>query len=122
MGEMVDQEAKEREVAAEATYRTGEFQVFDDLVSFSKAIETAAGVTFDLAALIQLNTDFAEASEQYLLLNIKEYGVEKPDNMLFLTEDRAYAFSGNCPSPSAIKSFEGILAKPFGYSTILCFF
>lgn len=62
-----------------------------------------------------------EASEQYLLLNVKEYGVEKPDNMLFLTEDKAYAFSGNCPSPSAIKSFEGILTKPFGNSTILCF-
>jgi len=87
MGETINQGAKEREVAAETTYRTGQFQVFDDLVSFSKAIETAAGVTFDLAALIQLNTDFAEASEQYLLLNIKEYGVEKPDNMLFLAED-----------------------------------
>jgi Mg2+ and Co2+ transporter CorA len=121
MGETINQGAKERSVAAETTYQTGQFQVFDDLVSFSKAIEKAAGVTFDLASLIQLNTDFAEASEQYLLLNIKEYCVEKPDNMLFLTEDRAFAFSSNCPSPSAIKSFEGILAKPFGNSTILCF-
>ena len=111
MGETINQGAKEREVNAETTYQTDRFQVFDDLVSFSKAIETAAGVTFDLASLIQLNTDFLEASEQYLLLNIKEYGVEKPDNMLFLTEDRAYAFSGNCPSPSAIKSFESPLHK-----------
>ena len=121
MGETINQEAKEMEVAAESSYQTGQFQAFDDLVSFSKAIETAAGVTFDLASLIQLNTDFAESSEQYLLLNIKEYGVEKPDNMLFLTEDKAYAFSGNYPSVLAIKSFESILAKPFGNSTILCF-
>ena len=112
---------KDREMAADTVNHTGQFQVFDDLVSFSKAIETVAGVAFDLASLVQLNTDFAEASEQYLLLNIKEYGVEKPDNMLFLTEDRAYAFSDNCPSPSAIKAFEGILAKPFGGNTILCF-
>jgi Mg2+ and Co2+ transporter CorA len=108
-------------VAAESFYQTGQFQAFGDLVSFSKAIETAAGVTFDLASLIQLNTDFAESSEQYVLLNIKEYGVEEPDNMLFLTEDKAYAFSGNYPSVLAIKSFESILAKPFGNSTILCF-
>ncbi len=122
MAEPVNQGAKEREVAAETTCQTGKFQVFDDLVSFSKAIEAAAGVAFDLASLIQLNTDFAEASEQYLLLNIKEYGVEKPDNMLFFTEDRTFAFSANCPSLSAVKSFERILAKPFGSSTILCFF
>jgi Mg2+ and Co2+ transporter CorA len=103
------------------TYNTSRLQVFDDLASFSKAIETAAGVTFNLASLLQINTDFVEASEQYLLLNIKEYGVEKPDNMLFLAEDKAYAFSSNYPLPSSIKPFEGILAKPFGNSTILCF-
>ncbi|MDO8578308.1 MAG: CorA family divalent cation transporter, partial [Dehalococcoidales bacterium] len=89
--------------------------------SFSKAIETAAGVTFDLDSLIQLNTDFVEASEKYLLLNIKEYGVEKPDNMLFLIEDKAFVFSGSCPSPSAFKAFESILSKPSGISTIQCF-
>jgi Mg2+ and Co2+ transporter CorA len=121
MGETTNQGGKDREVPVETTYQTDQFQVFYDLVSFSKAIETAAGVTFDLASLVQLNTDFAESSEQYLLLNIKEYGVEKPDNMLFLTEDKAYALSGNYPSVLAIKSFESILAKPFGNSTILCF-
>jgi len=121
MEEITNQRGKDREVVVETTYQTDQFQVFHDLVGFSKAIETAAGVTFDLASLIQLNTDFVEASEQYQLLNIKEYGVEKPDNMLFLMEDRAFAFSENCPSPSDIKSFEGIFAKPFGNSTILCF-
>jgi hypothetical protein len=121
MGETINQGAGNREMAAETDSQTGQFQVFDDLVGFSKAIEKAAGVTFDLASLIQLNTDFAEASEQHLLLNVKEYGVEKPDNMLFLTEDKAYAFSGNCPSPSEMKSFESVLARPFGTNTILCF-
>jgi Mg2+ and Co2+ transporter CorA len=120
MAETTDHGEKKREGDREA-YSTSRFQVFDDLVSFSKAIETAAGITFDLASLLQLNIDLVEASEQYLLLNIKEYGVEKPDNMLFLAEDKAYAFSGNYPLPSAIKPFEGILAKPFGNSTILCF-
>ncbi len=122
MGETINQEVKAMKVAAESNHQTGQFQFFDDLDSFSKAIEAAAGVTLDLASLTKLNTDFAEASEQFLLLNIKEYGVEKPDNMLFLTEDKAYAFSSNRPSLSDIKSFEGILAKPFGSSTILGFF
>ena len=105
----------------EAINQGGHFQVFDDIVSFAKAIETASGHTFDLAALIQLNTDFIDASEQHLLLNIKEYGAEKPDHMLFLSEDRAYAFSGNGPSLSGTETFEDVLGKPFGKSTILCF-
>lgn len=62
-----------------------------------------------------------EASEQYLLLDIKEYGGEKSDNMLFLSEDKAYAFSSNCPSLLEIKNFDDILNKPFGKSTIFCF-
>jgi hypothetical protein len=121
MGETINQGAKEREVAAETTYQAGSFQVFDDLGSFSKALEAATGLTFDLASVIELHTDFTEATEQYLLLNIKEYGGEQPDNILFLSEDKAYAFSSNCPSLSAIKTFEDILGKPFGKSTILCF-
>ncbi len=121
MGETINQGAQGGETAANATYMADRCQVFTDLAGFSKAIETAAGVTFDLAALLQLNTDFVEASEKYVLLNIKEYGVEKPDNLLFLLEDKAFAFAGSCPAPAAIKPFEGILSKPFGISTVLCF-
>ncbi len=121
MEEATNQGPKEKEVTAQTNHQTGQFQVFDDLVSFSRAIETATGLTFDLASLIQLNTDFIEASEQYLLLNIKEYGGEKPDNMLFFSEEKAYAFSSNCLSLSEIKTFEDVLGKPYGMSTIICF-
>ncbi len=121
MEEATNHGVNEREVAAQINHQTGQLQVFDNLVSFSKAIETETGLTFDLASLVQLNTDFIEASEQYLLLNIKEYGAAKPDNMLFFCEGMAYVLSSNSPSLSAIKTFEDVLGKPYGMSTIICF-
>lgn len=117
MGEVSNQGANEREI----THQSGSIQVFNDLISFSKALETETGLTFDLASVIELQTDFIKASEQYLLLNIKEYGSEKPDNLLFLSENKSYAFSSNYPSISVIKTFEEIFTKPFGKSTVLCF-
>ena len=97
------------------------FQVFGDIASFSRAIESAAGHRFDLASVSQLHTDFIDAAEGYLFLNIKEYGVEKSDNMLFLSEDKVYAFSSNIPSSQNIKTFETILNQQQGKGTVFCF-
>ncbi len=97
------------------------FAQYHDIASFSKAVELATGEAFDFASLMELQTDFVQASDQYLLLNLKEYGTKKADNFLFLSGDKAYAFSGNYPSPAAIQAFEDVLDKPFGKSTILCF-
>jgi magnesium transporter len=97
------------------------FQSCPDIASFSQAIKSSTGLTFDLESLLDLNTDFIQASDKYLLLNIKEYDSEKPDNLLFLTEDEAYIFSRNAPSPAAVKAFEDVLQKPFGKSTIISF-
>lgn len=121
MSEAFNYDAKEKETDAEITGQTRPFQVFNDLASFSKALEVATGHIFDLASVIELHTDFIKVFEQYLLLNIKEYGSEKPDNILFLSEDKAYAFSSNFPPISAIKNYENIVIKPFGKGTILCF-
>jgi hypothetical protein len=121
MGETINRGDKDKGPGADAPYQPGQCQVFSDLAEFSKSIEAAAGVTFDLTSLVQLNTDFVQAADKYLLLNVKEYGVEKPDHMLFLMEDKAFTFSGSCPSPLAMQPFEGILTKPFGISTAICF-
>jgi Mg2+ and Co2+ transporter CorA len=121
MAETMNQGAKDGETANGTDCDTGRYQHFDDIAGFSRAIETTAGTTFDLASLTQLNTDFVEAADNYLLLNVKEYGVAQPDNMIFLMEDKAFVFSANCPSSSEFKSFETVLPKPFGTSTVVSF-
>ncbi|MDD5038543.1 MAG: CorA family divalent cation transporter [Dehalococcoidales bacterium] len=122
MNEQSNQAAKGSEMADKMTCEGGYFQIFDNLADFSRSFEAATGgITLDLASVIGLQTNFIEASEQYLLLNIKEYDDKKPDNMLYLSEDKVFAYSGNCPSISGIKNFGDILDRPFGKSTILCF-
>jgi Mg2+ and Co2+ transporter CorA len=92
-----------------------------NIASFSQAIKSSTGLTFDLVSLTGLNTDFVQASDKYLLLNIKEFDSGKPDNLLFFTGDEAYIFSPNAPTLTAVKAFEEVLQKPFGKSTIISF-
>jgi len=111
----------EGEVAAKGIVQKSEFQLFSDIASFSKAVESATGLILDFASLTELTTDFIQASDQYLILNVKEYGSKQPDNLLFLTEDKAFAFSSKYPPLTIVKAFEDVLDKPFGKSTILSF-
>jgi len=97
------------------------FQSCPDVDSFSQAIKSSTGLTFDLVSLLDLNTDFIQASDKYLLLNIKEHDSEKPDNLLFFTNEEVYVCSRNAPSPAAVKAFEDVILKPFGKSTIISF-
>ncbi len=97
------------------------FRSFENLKDFTEAVESAIGHALDLTPVIALHTDFLEASDQYLLLNIKEYGAKRADNLLFLSEDKVYILSGNCPSLAGLSPFKHTLAKPFGRSTVLCF-
>jgi hypothetical protein len=106
---------------AEGSGTPAELLAFDSLAAFSKAVEEATGVAFDLASVTELGTDFIQASDSYLLLNVKEYGVEVPDNLLFLSEDKNYVFSRKPPSLEGVKGFEDVLPKPFGKSTIFAF-
>ncbi len=96
--------------------------VFDNLAAFSKAVEKATGLVFDIQSVVGLDTDFVQGSHRYLLLNVKEYGGERPDSLLFLTADMAYVLSNKLPSAEKMKTFEDILPKPFGRATALTFF
>ena len=118
---MVEPVKKQIQAAPGAVCSSGQFQVFHNLDMLSNAIESNSGVSFDLTSLTQVNTDFVQASENFLLLNVKEYGGEIPDNILFLIEDRAFIYSPNCPAPERLKPFEHLLPRPFGVSTVLCF-
>jgi Mg2+ and Co2+ transporter CorA len=97
------------------------FQSCPNLAIFSQAIQSSSGLTFDLVSLLDLNTDFIQASDKYLLLNVKEFDSGKPDNLVFLTEDKIYVFSNNAPTPNAVNAFTDVLQKPHGKSTIVCF-
>jgi Mg2+ and Co2+ transporter CorA len=97
------------------------FQSYPDVNSFAEAIKTFFGVELDLQSVLELNTDFSQVTSQYLLMNIKEYDSDKPDNLLFLTEDKIFVYSQNAPSPAAIKEFEDVFQNYFGKSTIVVF-
>jgi Mg2+ and Co2+ transporter CorA len=97
------------------------FQNFPDVESFAKAIDTSFGIDLDLQSVLALNTDFAQVTSQYLLLNIKEYNAEKPDNLLFLTEDKIFTCSNNAPTDAMVSSFEDVFENSFGKSTVITF-
>ncbi len=120
MGELIPNGINNDSMASGSTQQNGDIMVFDDIDGFSKAVEVL-GFTLDLSPILELNTDFIEASDKYLVFNIKEYGADEPNNLLFLTEDKAYVFSKGHPQPQAAQAFEDVLVKPYGKSTILCF-
>jgi hypothetical protein len=95
--------------------------VTDDLGAFSKAVESTTGISFDFVPLTRLNTNFLQSSDQYLILNVKDVDVEDPNNLLFLTDSEVFLYAKKPPAPDALKPFEGILAKPFGRSTVITF-
>lgn len=98
-----------------------EFVIFDDLNAFSQAIVGETGKAVDLESVIRLNTDFLDATDQFLLLNIKEYDSGEPNNLLLLTERKAFLFSKTPPRLQEAETFVDVLQKPFGRSTVLCF-
>jgi Mg2+ and Co2+ transporter CorA len=103
------------------TNAKGIFLECQDVASFSKEIKNSTGFSLDLKSVVELTTDFAEVTNDYLLLNIKEYDADKPNNLLLLTEDKAFVCSPNAPTPVMINEFQDVLQQPFGKSTIIAF-
>jgi Mg2+ and Co2+ transporter CorA len=97
------------------------FHLFPDVNSLADAIKSSLGFNFDFSSVQELNTDFIQSTDKYILLNIKEFNNETPDNILLFTEDEAYICSSNAPSANMVKVFEDVLQKPFGKSTIISF-
>ena len=93
--------------------------VFHEMEQLERAV-AQAGFSLDFRSIARLNTSFLEASEEYLVLNLKEYS-EEPDNILFMTERETYLYSKTPPSQDAFKVFEKVTGKPFGTSTVVGF-
>lgn len=97
------------------------FQVFTDIPSFAKAIKNTYKLSFDFKSLVELNTDFTQVTSQYMLVDFKEYSGAKPDNLLFLTDDKVFVCSDNAPNLMEVKAFEDVFGESFGKSTIVAF-
>ena len=93
----------------------------DDLAQFTKAVEAATGVTLDFAELLQLNTNFVEQTDQYLILNVKEEADPDPNNLLFLRAEGSLIFTKRPPRPELFREFERLYSRPFGRTTVLAF-
>ncbi len=100
---------------------------FNSITDFSNSIADVIGMDFNLNSVTELNTDFIQSSERYLLLNVKEYKKEQNEdlnlnnNILFLTGDKVYFYSQEPLMLDALKEFQESLQKPFGKSTALTF-
>ncbi|MBI4297320.1 MAG: magnesium transporter CorA family protein [Chloroflexi bacterium] len=103
-----------------AFLQRGSLQLFDDLPAFSQAVEAETGIVFDFESVINLQSNFLERSAQHLILNVKEEN-GNPDNLLFLTEQKAFLFSREPPEADAFEPFRALLARPYGLSTVLTF-
>lgn len=99
----------------------GEYLVFNDLNAFEKAVESVEHIDFNFESLIDVSGDFIEGTEKYLILNIKDNVEEDPNNILFLTERKAFLYSKKSPPLERMKFYQKVLIQPFGYSTILTF-
>jgi len=121
MVEVIENNPRENSKPADISETGSGFFMFQDLDLFSKAVEAEVGITFDFAAVVELNTNFLQSAERYLIVDIKEYLGEITDNLLFLTEDKAFLFARTLPQLENIKIFRSVLNKPFGRSTVLTF-
>ncbi|MBM3924498.1 MAG: magnesium transporter CorA family protein [SAR202 cluster bacterium] len=100
--------------------QNGDLQAFTDLGLFAKAVEDA-GLSIDFLPLLSLNANFIESTEDFLVLNLKHFDTEEPNNLLFLHSEKALLYSRMPLSPEALQPHAGIQAKAHGKTTVLAF-
>ena len=98
----------------------GDLQTFTDLGLFAKAVEDT-GFSIDFLPLLSLNANFIESTEDYLVLNLKHFDAEEPNNLLFLHSEKALLYSRTPPSPEALLPHSSVQAKAHGKTTVLAF-
>jgi hypothetical protein len=99
----------------------GSFVALDKLDVIKKAVAEKSGGSINLASIIQLNTDFIDVGDDYMLLNIKGFETAEPNNILFLTSSEPLLFSKDPPSMQEISIYDKVLLKPFGINTVIVF-
>ena len=97
------------------------FVLLNELEPFKKAIAEKSGGSIDIDSIIQLNTDFIDAGDEYLLLNIKGYDASEPNNLVLLTNGKPVIYSKAPPSAQEINAFGKVLLKSMGINTVIVF-
>jgi hypothetical protein len=97
------------------------FLLMNELESFKKALAEKSGGSIDLDSILELNTDFIESGDEYLLLNIKGYDASEPNNLVLLSTGKPVIYSKTPPSAPEVKAFGKVLLKPLGINTVIAF-
>jgi hypothetical protein len=97
------------------------FVLMNELEPFKKVVAEKSGGSIDLDSIIQLNSDFVDAGDDYLLLNIKGYDASEPNNLVLLTDGKPIIYSKTPLSRQEVNSFGKILLKPTGINTVIVF-
>jgi len=100
---------------------TPEIVAFSNFEDFSKAVQEVTGNQLDLVSVTEIQTHFIQSTDQYLILNIKDFDPEDPNNMMFLTADKAFIYSKHQPAPEEYKPFEKVCQRAYGKTTVLAF-
>ncbi len=99
-----------------------DYIVFDELAEFSKAVSTVTGTEErDFRELVQLNTNFTEATDQFLILNLKEEGEVDVNNLLFLRGEGTIVYTKHPPKLEVFREFDRLYSRPFGRTTVIAF-
>ena len=91
---------------------------FSDFEEFLKEAR-AMGVVEDLRQLTSLDMIFFEKHKNYLIVNLRDYDEEEPNNILVLSRDRSVVYSKKQIPKSDFRMFSLTMQKPYGESTAL---
>jgi hypothetical protein len=98
-----------------------DYVVFDDGVKFSAAVASALGTELDIASLLQLNTNLVEATDQYMILSIKDEGDAEATDILCLRAEGSLVYSRKPPRAEMFREFERLYSRSFGRTTVIAF-
>ncbi len=91
-----------------------EFNSFEKFVQMLQQVQ----IDEDMSDLISLNMNFYEIYPDMMIINLKSFSGEEPNNLMILSSENNYAYSYNKFS-SSIKQYGDVIKEPDGESTIL---
>ncbi len=94
--------------------------LFNDVEAFKRALQEN-GVKVDVSPLLSLYSNFMGPADGHLVLNVKHFDTDEPNNLLVLNQDRALLYSKSPPATEALLALETVFSRPYGKSTALAF-